>query len=118
MSSFADIGAAQDGQPLGVGGHDAVLDAVVDHFGEVAGAVGPAVQVALLGGAVDTLAPRGARDVARPGGQRPEHRIEVLHGLIRAADHQAVAALQAPDTAARPDVYIMELLHSKIWSTA
>ena len=58
VGSLADVGAAQDAQPLGVGGHDAVLDAVVHHLDEVAGAVGPAVQVALLGGAADRLASR------------------------------------------------------------
>ena len=61
---LADVGGAQDAQSLGVGGHDAVLDAVVDHLDEVAGAVRPAVQIALLGGAADLLASRRARDVA------------------------------------------------------
>src|SRR5205823_3123421 len=31
---LADIGVAQDGQPLGVGGHNAVFDPVVDHLDE------------------------------------------------------------------------------------
>ena len=48
---LADVGGAQDVHALGVGGHEAVLDAVVHHLDEVPGAVRPAVQVALLGGA-------------------------------------------------------------------
>ena len=35
------VGVVQDVQALGVGGHDAVLDAVVNHLHEVPGAVGP-----------------------------------------------------------------------------
>ena len=76
---LADIGVAQDAHALGVGGHDAVLDAVVHHLDEVAGAARPAVQIALLGGAADLLASRRARDVARAGRQRGEDRVEALH---------------------------------------
>src|SRR5215470_18418009 len=36
---FADVGGTQHAQPLSVGGHDAVLDAVVYHFDEVAGTI-------------------------------------------------------------------------------
>src|SRR2546429_5273522 len=41
---LAHVGVAQDTQPLSIGGHEAVLDAVVDHLDEMAGAVGTAVQ--------------------------------------------------------------------------
>src|SRR6185369_8055714 len=63
MRLFADIGSAQDTQPLGIGSHDAVLDAIVYHLDEVAGTIRTAVQVPLLGGASDFVSPRGARDV-------------------------------------------------------
>src|SRR4030095_1373098 len=39
MFVLADVGGTQDTQALGVGGHDAVFDAVVHHFGAVARAV-------------------------------------------------------------------------------
>ena len=61
---LADVGGAQDAQALGIGGHDAVLDAVVHHLDEVTGTIRAAVQVALLGGAADFLAPGRARDIA------------------------------------------------------
>src|SRR5262245_46639829 len=48
--ALADIGRAQNAEPLGIGGHDSVLDPVVDHLDEVAGTVRPAVQIAALGG--------------------------------------------------------------------
>ena len=100
----------EDVQALGVRGHDAVLDAVVDHLDEMAGAVGAAVQVAVLGGAAKFLAARRARTVADAGGQRLEDRIEMLHDVGLAADHHAVAALQAPDAAAGADIHIVDAL--------
>src|ERR1019366_5509490 len=50
---FADAGGFQNPQTLGIRGHDAVLDAVVDHFDEVPGAIRPAMQIALFGGAAE-----------------------------------------------------------------
>src|SRR5262249_38386211 len=44
------------------------------------------------------------------GRQRLENRVEPPDRLVGAADHHAVAALQAPDTAARPYVHVMDLL--------
>ena len=46
---LAGVGVLEDVEALGVGGHDPVLDPVVDHLHEVAGAVRAAVQVAVLG---------------------------------------------------------------------
>ena len=45
----AGVGVLEDVQALGIGGHDAVLDPVVHHLDEVAGAGGTAVQIAALG---------------------------------------------------------------------
>ena len=45
----ADVGLGQHVEALGVGGHQPVLDAVVDHLDEVAGAARTAVQPAPLG---------------------------------------------------------------------
>ena len=62
----ADVGVLEDVEAFRVGGHQAVLDAVVDHLHEVAGAVAAAVQIALRRRAV-----RGAlgrrRAACRPG---------------------------------------------------
>ena len=71
---FADVGGLQNAQALGVGGHDAVLDAVVDHLDEMAGAVRTAMQIALFGGAAQLLASRRARNVADARRQRGEDR--------------------------------------------
>src|SRR5206468_2286299 len=100
-STFADVGVLQNVQALGVGRHEAVFDPVVDHFHEVTGPGGTAVQVPVLGGAGAAFAGGGARDAAAPGRQRREHRVEALHHVGLAPDHQAVAALGAPDAPAR-----------------
>ena len=65
VRSLADVGVLQDVEALAVGRHQPVLDPVVDHLHEVAGAGGPAVQVAVLGGAAELLAARRARNRRR-----------------------------------------------------
>src|SRR5207302_8106433 len=86
MALLADIGGAQDAEPLGVGGHDAVFDTVVDHLDEVAAATGSAVEIPPLGGAADGFPPRRARDFAGAGSQGHEDRIEVLDRRRLTAD--------------------------------
>src|SRR6185503_20492662 len=93
-------GAAQDMEALGIGLHQAVLDAVVDHLDEAARAARPAVEIAVLNARIAPLAAGRGRDVARAGRERAEDRVEVLDRVLIAADHQAVAALEAPDAAA------------------
>src|SRR5262249_1444774 len=110
VTLFADVGVAQDAQPLGVGGHDAVFDTVVDHLDEVAGAIRTAVQITRFGGAVELFASRCARDVAAARSQALEDRIETLDRVSLAPDHHAVATFQAPDATARPYVHIVNPL--------
>src|SRR5205085_9416030 len=86
------------------------FDAVVDHLDEMSGAAGAGVDVALFDARIAAVAAAGARDVADPRRQRLEDRIEpVDHGFF-AADHHAIAALDAPDAAAGADVEIMQPL--------
>ena len=66
----------EDVEAFGVGGHEAVFDAVVDHLDEVAGAVGSAVEVAVFGGAAELLAAGGARSYADAGGEGFEDGVE------------------------------------------
>ena len=94
----AGICRLQHVHPLGVGGHDAVFDAVVNHLDEVAGAGRAAMQIS----------PFGGRPAFATGGERCQDRVEVPDGFVRPADHQAVAAVKAPDAAARPDVDEMD----------
>src|SRR5262249_20056003 len=114
-AGLADAGVLEDVQALGVGGHDAVLHAVVDHLDAVAGARRSAVQVPprrrARGRLVPALDPLAAgvspldlldlrgRDAAVARGDGLEDRAEALDGRLVAADHQAVAADQAPDAA-------------------
>jgi hypothetical protein len=68
------------------------------------------VEIASFGGAGDGLASRGAGRVPGAGRQLREDRIEVLDRCRLAANHQAVPSLAAPDTAAGPDVHVMDAL--------
>ena len=81
-----DVLGGEQLEALGVGLHQAVLDAVVHHLGVVAGPDRARVDEALLARAL--------------GAQRVEDRHGALDQLVVAADHQAVAVLQAPDAAA------------------
>src|SRR2546425_8771361 len=118
VAPLADVRGAQDAEPLGVRGHDAVLDAVVDHLDEVAAAARSAVEIPPLGGAADGFPPGRARDVADAGSQGREDRIEVLDRRRLAADHQAVPALPSPDAAAGSDVYIADALLAELLPAA
>src|SRR5262245_15267216 len=71
------------------------------------GAVRPAMQIALFGGTYRLFAAGGAGNVSAAGRQRLENRIEVLHHLVFAADHLAVAALEPPYAATGADIDIM-----------
>ena len=104
----ADVRVLEDVQALGVRLHQAVLDAVVDHLHEVARAGRAAVQPALLLGCRVALAAGGAHGGADAGCERLEHRREAADGLVVAADHQAVAALAAPDASADADVDVVD----------
>ena len=59
-----DIGVLQDVETLGIGLHQAVFDAVVNHLDEMPGADGTGVNVALLDPGIAPFAPVGARDIA------------------------------------------------------
>ena len=111
------VGMVDDRQPLGDRAHHSVLDAVVDHLHEVARAAGPAVQVAVLGGAPRLAAGRGlGRSGA--GRDRLEDRVQPSDRLVLAADHEAVAALQAPDPAAGPAVDVVDALRPQLLGAA
>src|SRR5205809_4468765 len=104
---FSHAGGLQNAQALGIGGHDPVLDAVVNHLDEVAGAIRTAMEVALFSTPAQFLASRRAGDVADARRQRRENRIQALNDLRLAANHHAVAAFQSPDTAARSDIDVV-----------
>ena len=106
---LSDVGGVEDIKPFRIRGHHAVFDAVMHHLDEMPGAIGPAMQVALFGAAVDLFAARRARDIAAPGRQRREDRIETLHDIGLAANHHAIAALEPPHPAAGADVDKMKV---------
>src|SRR5215213_3450228 len=98
----------QDIEALRIGLHQSVLDAIVDHLDEVPGPVRSGMQVALPRPGVVPLAAGRRYDLPCPRRERAEDRIEPLHHLALAADHQAIAALQSPYAATGPDIEIVD----------
>src|SRR5260370_4277636 len=94
-----DIGILQDVKTFGIGLHQAIFDAVMNHLDEVPGADRAGVDVALLDPGIASLAPAGARNVADARRQYREDRIEPIHHRLIAADHHAIAAVATPDPA-------------------
>ena len=91
-------------ESFGVGGHEAVLDAVVHHLHEVAGAARAAMQVAVR-----------RRTCARryvfaqpPGASDANNGASRVDGGGVAADHEAIAVLETPDAAADADVEVVQ----------
>src|ERR1700722_13134849 len=97
---LADVGVLEDVKAFGVGGHQAVFDAVVDHLYEVPGAGRAAVEVAVFGGSDGFFSAGSAIHVAATRRERFENGVEVFDDIVFAADHLAIAAFEAPNTAA------------------
>src|SRR5213083_1844877 len=74
----------------------------------MSGPRGTAMDIAGLRSGIAAVAPRRARDVARPGRERGKDRIEPEYRFGVAADHHAIAALEAPHAAAGADVDVMD----------
>src|SRR5690606_1900139 len=84
-----------------------VLDPVVDHLDEVPAAGRTAVHIAVLGRAAPGAA-GCARDVARTRRERAQDRLEALHDIVGAAEHEAVAALETVHASTRAGVDVVQ----------
>src|SRR5262249_58249063 len=98
----------QNLESLRVGLHQAILDAVVHHLDEVAGAVRSRMNITTLGARIATVAAGRSRHVSNCRRKRGKNRVEAVGDLLLAANPHAVAALQTPDAAARSNVDIMQ----------
>ena len=103
-TSSIEVDGGEQLVALAVGLHHRVLDAVVDHLAEVAGADRAGVHEArtrhLLAGLV--LLRRRLEGV--------EDRLHLGDVVLAAADHQRVAVLQAPDAAGDAGVDVADAL--------
>ena len=96
--------------PSAYDGHQRVLDAVVHHLHEVAGAGGTAVEVShLLGRGITGTPGRALAGRVEAGRERAEDRIEALDRRVGPADHEAVAAFEAEHAAARAAVDVVDV---------
>ena len=103
-----DVCLVQDVETLGEGRHHAVLDPVVDHLDEVAGAGRPAVQPAQLGRDRVALVDGRADDLARTWREVGEDRCHFGDRIGRSADHQRVAAVESEHATAGTDVDVVD----------
>src|SRR6267154_738259 len=103
-----DIGIPENVESLGIGLHQAIFDAVVNHLDEVPGADRAGMNIALLDARIASLAAAGALDIADARRQACEDRIEAIDHRLVAADHYAIAARDAPHAARRADVDIVD----------
>jgi hypothetical protein len=108
---------AEQVEALGVGGHEAVLDAVVDHLHEVARSASAAMEIAELLGAGATGSSRRARSRLQPWCERCEGRLEAAERALVPADHQAEAALETEHPAARAAVEVVDPLRLELSRT-
>src|SRR5277367_5079594 len=76
------------------------------------------MEIAFLGGSGNFLAAGGAIDVATARSERFENGVEVFNDVILAANHLAVAPLEAPDAAAGANVAIVEALGGELFGAA
>jgi hypothetical protein len=113
----ADVRVLEHVQALGIRLHEPVLDPVVDHLHEVACAGLAAVEPALLLGGGSPSRPV-CGPASTPGASASSTGARRSDRLVVAADHQAVAALQAPDTAADADVDVVDPAVPKLGLTA
>ena len=92
---MTDVGVLENIQTFRIGGHEAILDAIVNHFDKMAGAAGAAMQIAVL--RLARLA-RRANSARRGGCSRSkalENCIEMLDNPRLAANHLAITPLHA-----------------------
>jgi hypothetical protein len=81
---------------------------------EVARAIGPAMQEALLRACVAAAASRGARCGSDARCQRLEGRLQARHHIGFSADHQAVAPVLAGNAAAGADIDVMDSCRGQV----
>ena len=90
---------------------------VMHHLDEMPSARGPGVDVAALGPRIAFSRPGYAR-YRRVRAQEPRNRIEVIDSLLGAADHHAIAALDAPDAARCAAVHIVNAFFAQVFGAA
>jgi len=115
MVLLAHVRMVQNVEPLGIGCHDAVFDAVVHHLHEMACAVWPAVKISLLSRSTPFFPARCSGNRTPAGSQGFENRIQVLNRLFRPANHETIPTLQPPDPTACPAIHVKNPLGSQFF---
>src|SRR5262245_49970675 len=82
----------------------------MNHLDEMAGARWAAVQIAFFTRPGPLLPPRRSLDLVAARRERPEDRLQAIEDLFFSADHEAISAFGAPDSAARADIQVVDAL--------
>src|SRR5438270_907900 len=85
--TLACVSAFQNTDTFRIGGHDSILDPVMDHLHEMAGAVRSAMEVTLFGRPAKFVAAGGARHLTTARRERGKNRVETLNYFYLAANH-------------------------------
>ena len=102
----ADSSRFDDAQPFGIGSHEPILDAIVDHLDKVTRPRWPTVQPSLFGSRRLPCPTRASRGSLNTGSEGREDRLKQPQRFVRATGHEAVPALLTPHPAAGPTVDI------------
>lgn len=76
------------------------------------------MEIALLARRVAALAMLCRLDLALAGRQRGEDRLQPVEGRLVAADHQAIAAIEAVDAAGGADIHVVDALDRELLTAA
>jgi hypothetical protein len=101
------IRVMQHVQSLSVRGHQSILDAVMHHLHEVAGAGLTAMQVTISSRTRISCATRCRRNCLTSRRESFEDGIEISNDVFLAANHLAVTTIESPNSTACPHVDIM-----------
>src|SRR5438552_17984978 len=102
--TLACVSAFQNTVTFRIRGHDSILDPVMDHLHEMAGAVRSAMQVTLFGRPAKFVAAGGARHLATARRERGKNRIETLNYLCDGVYHHDITNSQVSDSDSWSDV--------------
>src|SRR5690349_24826012 len=111
---FARVRVLQDIQAIDVSHHQAILDAVVHHLHKMPRARRTAVQIALFRCTANLFASWRAWYIAAARSERLEDGIEAFHNRRFPADHLAIAAIESPNAAARPNIAVVNSFRRKL----
>src|SRR5690348_6061542 len=98
----------KDVETLGIGCHNTILNAIVNHLNKVPRTMWSAMKIALLGGTSDILSSGCTGGRCNTGRQCRKDGVKVFDDFFFASNHLAIASVKTPDTATCPTIDIVD----------